>query len=217
MLCGHGDGTNRTKKQCSWWCAACGGQHEWRAPTRILVVQIGVDADRAKVFTAHTAPMGLCDTLINALKLLAKQQKDGDNPRQSILTGLHERSRRGSLDGLGCFTRADNRSAVDVGHLREGTRPLHVQKKPNVSEAHPEAAIRDGADEVKLRADELETLRAFISTDHIKFERWGPPLTDADWHALCQAIYKGIEGQEWEELYCHYREMSKATGAKKAM
>ena len=71
--CGHGDGTNRKEKQCSWWCAAGGGQYEWRAPTRIWVVQIGVDADRAKVFKAHTAPMGLCDNLINTLKLLAKQ------------------------------------------------------------------------------------------------------------------------------------------------
>ena len=38
---------------------------------------------------------------------------------------------------------------------------------------------------------------------------------DADWHAFCQAIYKGIEGEEWEELYTHYRDMSKATGTKK--
>ena len=28
-------------------------------------------------------------------------------------------------------------------------------------------------------------------------------------------MYKGIEGEEWEELYCHYRDTSKATGAKK--
>ena len=118
------------------------------------------------------------------------------------------------MDGLRSFVRADNRSAEDVGHLREGTRPLHVQK-PNISEAFPEAAIRDGADELTLRADELETLRAFINTDHNKFDRWGPPLVDADWHALCQAIHQGIEGQEWEELYCHNREMSKAAGAKK--
>ena len=38
---------------------------------------------------------------------------------------------------------------------------------------------------------------------------------DADWHAFCQAIYEGIEGKDWEEVYFHYREMSKAAGAKK--
>ena len=38
---------------------------------------------------------------------------------------------------------------------------------------------------------------------------------DADWYAFCQAIYKGIEGREWEELHHHYRDMSKAARAKK--
>ena len=61
----------------------------------------------------------------------------------------------------------------------------------------------------------MGTQRAFSNTEDTEFERWGPPLVDADWHALCQAIYTGIEGKEWEELYCHYRDMSKATGAKK--
>ena len=46
-------------------------------------------------------------------------------------------------------------------------------------------------------------------------DRWRPPLVDADWHAFCQAIYKGVEGEEWEELLCPNREMSRATGAKK--
>ena len=40
-------------------------------------------------------------------------------------------------------------------------------------------------------------------------------LVDADWHAFCQAIYKGIEGQEWEALYYHYKELLQAAGAKK--
>ena len=100
------------------------------------------------------------------------------------------------------------------GDLRRGTRSLSVQK-PRFSEAFPEATIREGADELTLRADEVGTQRAFINTEHIEFERWGPPLVDADWHAFCQAIYEGIEGKEWEDLYCQYREMSKAAGAKK--
>ena len=61
----------------------------------------------------------------------------------------------------------------------------------------------------------MGTQRVFIDTEHIEFERWGPPLVDADWHALCQSIYKGIEGKEWEEVCCHHREVSKATGAAK--
>ena len=139
------------------------------------MVQIGADADRAKVFKAHAAPLGLCDNLITALKLLANQQKYGDSPIQSIVTGLYGRSRK----------------------------------------EEPEAAIREGADELTLRAEEVGTLKSCINIDHIEDDRWRPPLVDADWHALCQAVYPGIEGEEWEDLYCHCREMSRAAGVKK--
>ena len=58
-------------KSCNWWCVVCGGLYEWRAPSRIVVVQIGTNASQAKVFKAHAH--GLCENLINALKLLANQ------------------------------------------------------------------------------------------------------------------------------------------------
>ena len=73
---------------------------------------------------AHTALLGLCDNQVNALKLLANQQKDGDSPIHSIITGLHERSRRGIVDGLTRFIEADSHSAVDVGDLRRGTNQI---------------------------------------------------------------------------------------------
>ena len=38
---------------------------------------------------------------------------------------------------------------------------------------------------------------------------------DADWHAFREAIYKGIEGEDWEELCDSYKEMSRAVGVKK--
>ena len=44
---GHG------QKPCSWWCAACGGQYDWRAPNRILVIQDSTDHREAKVSRAH--------------------------------------------------------------------------------------------------------------------------------------------------------------------
>ena len=167
-------------------------------------MRLGTNGNEAKVFKAHAAPFGLCDNLINALKLLANQQKDGDSPIRSIVTGVHHRNRRGIMDGLRRFIEADNPGAVDVGDLRRGTKLL-LDKKTKFSEASPEAAIRDGADELTLRADEVGTLKAFINIDHIEYDRWGPPLVDADQHAYCQAIYKGIEGEEWEELHCHYQ------------
>ena len=54
-----------------------------------------------------------------------------------------------------------------------------------------------------------------INVDHIQPERWGPPLVDADWYAFCQALYKGIEGQDWEEMYDSYKVMSRGVGVKK--
>ena len=66
---------------------------------------------------------------------MANQQKDSDSPNQSITTGLHERSTRGTMDG-----------AVDVGDLPRGTKSVKV-KKPQFSESFPEAAIREGAEE----------------------------------------------------------------------
>ena len=43
----------------------------------------------------------------------------------------------------------------------------------------------------------------------------GPPQVNADWHALCQAIYKGIEGQAREALYYHCTELHQPAGTKK--
>ena len=107
------------------------------------------------------------------------------------------------MDGLRRFIEADSHSAVDVGDLRRGTKSVKV-KKPQFRGGHPEK---------ELTSQRCGLTRAFINTEHIEFEWWGPPLVDADWHAFCQAIYKGIEGEEWEELCCHYRELSQATGA----
>ena len=41
------------------------------------------------------------------------------------------------------------------------------------------------------------------------------PWFDADWYAFCQALYKGIVGEDWEDMYLSYREMSRAVGVKK--
>ena len=41
------------------------------------------------------------------------------------------------------------------------------------------------------------------------------PLVDANWYAFCQALYKGIEGEDWEEMYNSHKAMSRAVGVKK--
>ena len=87
-LIGHGDSNNRKKLRCSWWYAVCRGKYEWRAPNRILLVQLGTNEDEANVFRAHAVPRGLCENLINALKLLANQHRHGDSPIRNNVTGL---------------------------------------------------------------------------------------------------------------------------------
>ena len=54
----------------------------------------------------------------------------------------------------------------------------------------------------------------FCTQSILSFEGWRRPLVDADWHAFCQAIHKGLKGKEWE-LYHHYKELNQATRAKK--
>ena len=111
---GHGDGSNRKKKQCRWWCAACGGLYDWRVPNRLLVIQVSAKAHEAKVFKALGAPQGLCDHLVNPLNLLTNQQKDGDSPIESIVTGLKGKSRKGIMEELRNSIGVDNHNAGDV-------------------------------------------------------------------------------------------------------
>ena len=48
-------------------------------------------AEMPKFCRAHAAPQGRCDNLINALKLLPNQQKDGGSPVKMVVPGLLEK------------------------------------------------------------------------------------------------------------------------------
>ena len=51
----------------------------------------------------------------------------------------------------------------------------------------------------------MGTWKSYITVDHIEKERWGPSLVDADWHAFCQVLFKGIEGEErWSPSLVDY-------------
>ena len=52
------------------------------------------------VFKTHAVHQGLCANLINALKLLANQQEDGDGLLQNIVKDLGKESRKGVTNGL---------------------------------------------------------------------------------------------------------------------
>ena len=138
---------------------------------------------------------GLCGNLINALKLLANQQEDGDGLIQNIVANLGERSMKGLTNGLRDFIQIDNRRALEVGYLNKGMGNFRV-RRPKGSEGCPEVTVRESPDELTL----VGTWKSYVGVGHVGGERWGPPLVDYGWYALCQALYKGIEGEEWGEL-----------------
>ena len=57
---------------------------------------------------------------------------------------------------------------------------------------------------------EAGTPKAHANADHIEKERWSPSLVYYDWYAFCQALKKGIGGEDWED-----KEMSRAMGVQK--
>ena len=52
---------------------------------------------------------------------------------------------------------------------------------------------------------------SFINTTNVGDRGWEPPLVDEDLQAICQVIYKGVEGAEWENLYHKFVEMKEGS------
>ena len=93
-------------------------KYDWKQPNRLLVLQTGESIHQAKVFKAHAVLQGFCGKLIDALKLLANQQEDGDGFIQNIVRHFGERSRKGLTQGLREFIEIDNQRAQEVRHLK---------------------------------------------------------------------------------------------------
>ena len=103
-------------------------KYDWKQPNRLLVVQTGESVNQAKVFKAHTVPQGLCGKSINAVKLLANKQEDGDGLIQNIVTNLLcVESRKGLTNGLREFLKIYNHRSIEEGHLNEGLRTLKLE------------------------------------------------------------------------------------------
>ena len=115
------------------------------------------------------------------------------------MTNLGEGNKKGLTNGLRDFIKSDNHRAFEVGYLNEGLGKFKV-RRPKGSEGYPELTVRESPDELTLRAEEVGTWKSYINVDHTEKERWGPPLVVADWHTFCQALYKGIEGEDLGEL-----------------
>ena len=76
-------------ENCDWWCAACGGQFNWRDSNRVWVMQDSADPCDAKVLRAHRAhapPQVACENLVCAVKAFGEptdgwRQPCGHAPR----------------------------------------------------------------------------------------------------------------------------------------
>ena len=140
-------------KTTKWWSAICGEMYDWKQPNRLLVVQTRVE--QAKVFHAHVISQGLCENLINALSLLANQQEDGDGLLQSIVTNLGKGSRKGLTDGL-----------RGTGNFKSS--------EAKVPEGGSDVTTRESPGELTLRAEEVNTLKAYMDVNHKKSGKMGP-------------------------------------------
>ena len=82
--------------------------------------------------------------------------------------------------------------------------------KPKFTADFLEAVVREGADELTLRAEE-GTLRTFSLRPRMWETVDGSPLlVDEDWHAICQAILS-----EWETRRMHQAAKCKKSGENK--
>ena len=119
------------------------------------------------------------------------------------------------MEGLrNIIIKVDKHRAPDVGHLNGGTKSSEV-RGPKLEEEYSEVSTRKGPEKWTPRTEEVASRKACINVRHIAEDRWGPPLVDADWHAFCRAIYKGVEGSGWVNMYDYHEEMSKAAGIQK--
>ena len=75
--------------------------------------------------------------------------------------------------------------------------------------------VKESPDEPTLGADEVGTWKSYINVDHMAKERCGPLLGDVDLHAFYQALFQGIEGEDWGKRDDAYKDMGRAVVIKK--
>ena len=98
------------------------------------------------------------NNLVNALKMLANQQNDGDSPIECIVTGLHEKSRKGIMDQLRDFIEVDNHSAVGWRWL-----PSRCQTSWGEEAAVQRGFTRGGYQRRRRRTDSASWRSGFVA------------------------------------------------------
>ena len=145
--------------------------------------------------------------MINALKLLANQQEDGNGLLRDIVTNLGKGSTKGLTDGLRDFIKVENHRALDVGELHRGTGTVKV-RKPKV-EGGSDVTTRESPHELTSKAEEVNTSKAYIDVNHIKRKDGALPWLMLAGVLSARLCIKASKDDS-------YKIMSKAVGVKKA-
>ena len=107
-----------------------------------------------------------------------------------VVQGSQEKRRHKLMDGLRRSVITEK--TVKVGDLLWNMESKKVVK-PSFTTDFVGGVVREVVDELTLRA-EGGMLRTFIDTSDYGDKRWGPPLVARDWHAICPAIFQGVDG-----------------------
>ena len=115
------------------------------------------------------------------------------------------------------FVEVDDHEAVKIGDLERNLEAIKVVRPRLNKVILLNSIIRVAVGEKALRTGEEGMLRMCINTTSVVDDSWGPRLVGEDWHAVCQAIYRGVEGAEWETLYNKFVDMKgRSTSAAQA-
>ena len=183
-----------------------GGQYCWRGPNKSLgfLRQCGPEAT---VFRAPRRVRARTSRVLSSWN----QQTGRDGLVDTIFEGLEEQTRLKITIELRRCIEVDINEAAKIGDLEKNSQAIKGVS-PNVDKASfPNALIEEGVGELTLREGEEGVQRSFIDTTNAGDSRWRPPLEDEDWDAVCQAIYKGVEGAERENLYHKFLKMGQGS------
>ena len=142
---------------------------------------------------------------MRAFHLSVNVQAGGDSLMDTIVEGLQESSRLKSTNEQRRFVGMNNQEEVNIGELEKKMEAIKVARPKAI---FPNGIIREGVDELTIRSG---MFRTFTNTANLV------PLLDKDWHALCPATCKGVEGVAWENLQCVETNKEGSPGGKDAL
>ena len=150
----------------SWWCAACGGQYDWKAPNRIFGKQRQHEPPRCKSVSSALGTTRSLRQFDQCTQAFGKPAERWRQPSQDDCAG-HARKRSASSESASW---TDNHAAAKLVDLEKNLESRNVVK-PKFTTDFPEAVLREGPDELTLLAEDEGALRTFTDTTNVADKR----------------------------------------------